>query len=85
MIIQEQSSRRELRFSEALVADFQKSLQQRDSELEALRAKITTLYIYICSLDFQALFLTHTNCSVTFDPERGREPGNRGYIFAADR
>ena len=42
MIIQEQSSRRELRSSEALVADFQKSLQQRDSELETLRAKVTT-------------------------------------------
>ena len=39
MIIQEQSSRRELRSSEALVADFQKSLQQRDSELETLRVK----------------------------------------------
>ena len=42
MIIQEQSSRRELQSSEALVADFQKSLQQKDSELEALRAKVTT-------------------------------------------
>ena len=46
---QEQSSRREvgdveqrLRSSEALVADFQKSLQQRDLELETLRAKVTT-------------------------------------------
>ena len=27
--------------SEALVADFQKSLQQRDSELETLRTKVT--------------------------------------------
>ena len=42
MIIQEQSSRRELRSSEALVADLQKSLQQRGSELETLRAKVTT-------------------------------------------
>ena len=42
MIIQEQSSRRELRSSEALVADFQKSLQQRDSGMETPRAKVTT-------------------------------------------
>ena len=27
----------------ALVADFQKSLQQKDSELESLRAKVTAL------------------------------------------
>ena len=42
IILQEQSTRRELRSSEALVPGFQKSLQQRDSEVEALRAKVTT-------------------------------------------
>ena len=31
---------RQLRSSEALVADFQKTLQQRDSELETLRSKV---------------------------------------------
>ena len=47
--VQEQSSTREigdlerkLRSSVALVVDFQKSLQQRDSELETLRAKVST-------------------------------------------
>ena len=45
--MQEQSSRREigdlerqLRSSEALVAEFQKTLQQRDSELETLRSTV---------------------------------------------
>ena len=48
LCVQEQSSRREigdlerqLRSSEALVADFQKTLQQRDSELETLRSKVS--------------------------------------------
>ena len=31
----------QLRSSEALVADFQKTLHQRDSELETLRTKVT--------------------------------------------
>ena len=45
--VQEQSSRRvigdlegQLQFSEALVAEFQKTLQQRDAELERLRSKV---------------------------------------------
>ena len=45
--VQEQSSRREidnlkqgLQSSESLVADFQKSLQLKDSELETLREKV---------------------------------------------
>ena len=55
LYIQEQSSRKEvcdlerrLCSSEALVADFQKSLQQRDSELEALKAKVTTHSAHEC-------------------------------------
>ena len=32
---------RQLQSSEALVADFKKTLQQRDLELEALRAKVS--------------------------------------------
>ena len=46
----EQSSRKEIRdlkrqlqSSEALMADFLKTLQQRDSELETLRAKVSIL------------------------------------------
>ena len=45
--VQEQSNRKkigdlesQLQLSEALVADFQKTLQQRDSELEILRSKV---------------------------------------------
>ena len=33
-------TQQQLRSSEALVADFQKTLQQRDSELETLRSKV---------------------------------------------
>ena len=32
---------RQLRSNEALVAEFQKTLQQRDSELEILRSKVS--------------------------------------------
>ena len=46
--VQEQSNRREiedlqrqLQSSEAIVADFQNTLQQRDSMLETLRAKVS--------------------------------------------
>ena len=49
---QEQSSRREigdlekqLQLSEALVADFQKTLQQRDSDLETLRLKVNLKFL----------------------------------------
>ena len=37
----------QLRSSEALVADFQKSLQQKDSELESLRTKVVGLKLRI--------------------------------------
>ena len=45
---QTQEMRQQVRISvcvvcEALVADFQKSLQQKDSELESLKAKVTSL------------------------------------------
>ena len=34
----------QLRSSEALVAEFQKSLQQKELELESLRTKVTALF-----------------------------------------
>ena len=53
--VQEPSGRRkivdleqQLQSSEALVADYQRGFQQRDSELEALRAKVTTDSLGMC-------------------------------------
>ena len=64
----------QLRSSEALVADFQKSLHQRDSELETLRTKVscTKLTLYPLSVNTViavALTVTYSQTESTELPQ----------------